>query len=1131
MRGLSAARAARNNDEDMSRSASEAPSPKHAPNFYDKVKDARRRATRYLSLLPPPEDEDTWKRVGRCMKGIDPGAQSRGKWVKWTGKFKDRKYCQMVWETFFREKRGSAGGGGGGAGGKGQKAGHRRSASGVSNASSVNLSNVALASTSGFSVGEKLLNSIHRRICKEDTTKLVSKQLAVKTKQANLRDGRAAEDTGSLPNFQRLLRRTITNFFKTYALSEEELAAVNAATKELNLSPVVEPDDDSGLDDEKPAFYITQGLFQKLLEEKLGVPVTSQKQSAEMVALLRLLAGLPPQARLGSKRIRRNDIVEVHEVATGDWFRAEVESVNPDDTYSVVLRHRTTVPLDSRDPDDETAQQLALLNRKCMWRRRVVPPNIHHYVAVSLHAFLKFIARSDEAETAKQEALARAQACLRELKVLARDVVAAANEAQRLREGGVPRQPVLEAIRLGEDSAWVQMTTLRLHWQAAPFSDPVSFFMVETCGTDGARSVNKTQWRTLLTDPPNANAEATCAYNVTGLGPGASYTFRVRAFNQHGASPYTFRTFTTMPAPPPIPIVQQLAPTKLVLSWRLDKNQDVVRLKNLFHAIDADNSGRVSKQELLDCMETNEDARTLLATTFASRRAIRSVLSLSAQLSTAEEASSGHTSGQQISVLECIESLDVVDMSWQDFLKLFGRPERDRSGASVNGIPTSQLLGDEAGEVGSGELKDYRAKMKGSTQSKDLNYIVQRLHGATQEWRDLCTSRKTSCTIVGVAPGDRWSYRVVSINRLGQRSVPSESIMVAQPLPKPPPPQRAPGRSVAESAVVLSLKADPSTEAQASQIVGTASGTTISVEDILKRWALGGSDGGDGLEGSAGASKENLWGIAGDEHGVARTIDDIFSKFDTDGSGTIDSEELRLVLLELGAPAGPEAVAAAMERLDQDRSGSISREEFAEWWRQDKFDFVVFRDGGVPGDQVALLNPKHISSVAPDAVASATHGVRPGSARRSNRQRSKRRNRRDLSGESKLPMSPARVGIGTSDGGGPLDMAKLKLPGIAKGGTCFMCYRGRVRTPLITDLQPSTLYRFRLQVFKNNVSSLPSQDLAIMTVSFVRRHIHGVFQFLLPDCLLEFQPVPCPKRLDLPLVPGPAESSFWACAT
>lgn len=1051
MRGLSAARAAaRRIDEEENQK--NVVSPKHKPTFYDKIKEARRRATKYLSLLPPPVDEEHWKKVGRCMKGIDPGAQSRELWMKWTDKFKDKKYCQMVWETFFREKKENTNG-----------RGHRRT---VSNAS---LSSSSASLTSGsFSVSDKMLFSIHKRICREDSTKLVSKQQAVKAKQANILHGRAAEDGGNLPGFQKLLRRTISNFFKKYTIPEAELAAVNKAKGCLNLCPVVMPSDGTPASgDEPPAYYVTLGLFQKLLEEKLGVAVSSQKQVAEMLALVRVLAGLPASQRLGSKRIRVGDAVEVQEVATGDWYRAEVQSINKDDTYAVHLKHKTTIPLEDRDDDEETPQAMALVNRKCIWRQRVVPPHIHHYVAVSLHSFLKFIARSDEAEQAKQRALARAQESLRQLKTIASDVVKAENEQRKLRDGGVPRQPVLEAVRLGEDTAWEQMTTLRLHWQAAPFSDAVSFYMVETCGTDGARNVKSTQWRTVATDPPNANVPPTFTFLFEGLSPGASYTFRVRAFNQHGASPYTFRTFTTMPAPPPIPIVQKLAPTKLVLSWRLEKNEDVAQLKRLFAAIDADGNGRVSKQELLDCVEVNADAKLLLSSTYASRAAIKQVLSLSAQLSAGDN-------GEQISVFDCVSSLEVVDLSWKDFLKLFGRAERDQTGASVTGIPLSQLLGEERKDAADAvRLRNYQAKMKGSTQSKDLNYIVQRLHGPTQEWRDLCTSRNTNCTIVGVQPGDRWSYRVVSINRLNQRSVPSESIVVAQPLPKPPPPLCAPGRSVAENAVVLSLKADPATESKASQVVGTASGTTVSVEDILKRWQAGGSRA-DSAENRANASNSsNLWVNEGDEDGVGRTLDAIFSKFDTDGSGTIDAAELRFVLLELGAPAGPDEVSAAMQRLDQDDSGSISREEFAAWWRQDKFDFVVWRDAGTPGPEVARLNPKHVLSSS-GVVSMGQLQKQISAGRRSSRQRSRRRQRRGKDSKSSASATTAAAMNN--------DVSKLKLPKAAKGGTCFQCYRGRARTPLITDLQPSTLYRFRVQIFKNNVSSLPSADIAVMTV-------------------------------------------------
>ncbi len=169
MRGLSAARAARGGgDDEASQPETEASSPSK-PSFYDKVKEARRRAAKYLSLLSQPEDEDLWKKVGRCMKGIDPGAQSRDVWVKWTGAFKDKRYCQMVWETLFKGKKQ-----GGDAADDGDDGGS---------------TNSALASSGSVSVSEKLLQSIHKRICKEDVTKLVSKQEAVRAKQVRACDG------------------------------------------------------------------------------------------------------------------------------------------------------------------------------------------------------------------------------------------------------------------------------------------------------------------------------------------------------------------------------------------------------------------------------------------------------------------------------------------------------------------------------------------------------------------------------------------------------------------------------------------------------------------------------------------------------------------------------------------------------------------------------------------------------------------------------------------------------------------------------------------------------------------------------------------------------------------------------
>ncbi len=62
------------------------------------------------------------------------------------------------------------------------------------------------------------------------------------------------------------------------------------------------------------------------------------------------------------------------------------------------------------------------------------------------------------------------------------------------------------------------------------------------------------------------------------------------------------------------------------------------------------------------------------------------------------------------------------------------------------------------------------------------------------------------------------------------------------------------------------------------------------------------------------------------------TIAIAFKKYDTDGSGKIDAEELTNLCSELGAPLSPEEMSDAMAALDADNSGSIDKDEFTAWF-------------------------------------------------------------------------------------------------------------------------------------------------------------------------------------------------------
>lgn len=58
----------------------------------------------------------------------------------------------------------------------------------------------------------------------------------------------------------------------------------------------------------------------------------------------------------------------------------------------------------------------------------------------------------------------------------------------------------------------------------------------------------------------------------------------------------------------------------------------------------------------------------------------------------------------------------------------------------------------------------------------------------------------------------------------------------------------------------------------------------------------------------------------------------IFEIYDSDGSGSIDSEELRLMLIDLCVPVDNNELNRLVHQLDQDGSGGIDFEEFIDWY-------------------------------------------------------------------------------------------------------------------------------------------------------------------------------------------------------
>ena len=63
-----------------------------------------------------------------------------------------------------------------------------------------------------------------------------------------------------------------------------------------------------------------------------------------------------------------------------------------------------------------------------------------------------------------------------------------------------------------------------------------------------------------------------------------------------------------------------------------------------------------------------------------------------------------------------------------------------------------------------------------------------------------------------------------------------------------------------------------------------------------------------------------------------KSVDELFSELDEDGGGTIERDELRTLLTQLGRPAGNQELEKIMLAIDADGSGEIELAEFKIWW-------------------------------------------------------------------------------------------------------------------------------------------------------------------------------------------------------
>jgi hypothetical protein len=288
-------------------------------------------------------------------------------------------------------------------------------------------------------------------------------------------------------------------------------------------------------------------------------------------------------------------------------------------------------------------------------------------------------------------------------------------------------------------------------------------------------------------------------------------------------------------------------------------------------------------------------------------------------------------------------------------------------------------------------------------------------------------------TISRLEPGKSYRFRVYSINASGQRGPKSAPIIVHTMLETP---QCPIPKVLSTKKIVLTWTARKQ---------NTSTRDPAFVQKMLGDWT-----------GSHEADK-----------GVS--VDIVFAKYDLDRSGSIDAKELENVLKDLGVEVSDERVREAFSVLDKNGDGTISYEEFGQWWRRDEVIYTIKRS--------EPILPSNTISTQEDLRASATSIISTGSQRSASRGRL--RNSATTGGLGAVPEDRSVAG----------SVARSQQPIVNKNvgdkkqvALPIVSYRGTDCRADIAGLEPNRLYHFKLRYTGSRSNSILSPSLVIMTL-------------------------------------------------